>query len=111
MKYLKFFESKTKREIEVDLSGLLVELFDVGIDVEMKWLDNDSIVINLKKDDNLSNKQFKTDDVIDSALKLEDYMELVWNSPFISYTIEGVRLQRISPGYTITDMEIYIQKK
>ena len=33
MKYLKSFESETKRDIELALSGLLVDLYDIGIDI------------------------------------------------------------------------------
>lgn len=111
MKYLKYFESKSKSDIETDVAGILVELFDLGLDPEISWLDNYSFNIKVVMDSSRMDKNFKTDDLIHIINGFEDYINLIWSNPFISYTIDGLGFQRIPTGYNIDNLEINIQKR
>ena len=111
MKYLKYFESKSKSDIETDVAGILVELFDLGLDPEISWLDNHSFNIKVVMDSSRIDKNFKTDDLIHIINGFENYINLIWNNPFISYTIDGLRFQRIPNGYNIDNLEINTQKR
>lgn len=107
MKYLKHFESTSRRDIEINIAGLLVELFDIGVDIDIKWLDSISFEILLKV-----SSRIKTDDIVFIIKGFEDYMENIWDNPHISYVADDVRLQRIPYGYNINDyVRIYVKKK
>lgn len=109
MKYLKSFEArdvlrgKDRSKIEEDINGILIELSDMKINYRISWVGNwtSGIIIRLEKSiEDLYNPArrlndndyvFKTTDVKDYLLTIEDYFREYWGDISVRYDIENYK--------------------
>lgn len=56
-------------KIEEDVKGILVEVMDMGIDIQISWIGNSGFMLDFTKEDS-----FDTELLIEYVLTIEDYI-------------------------------------
>jgi hypothetical protein len=99
MKYLKTFEGRfkglDKQEIEDNIEGILVDLYDDGLEVAIDWLGGglpnpNGLEIHIQDSTNrIRNKKefFISEDYIDHFLTAVDYLKKQWGDVEVKYEV------------------------
>jgi len=132
MKYLKTFEGRfkglNKQEIEDTIQGILIDLFDDGLEITIDWLSNIlpnpkglevHIQYQIERPFFLSKKEFYPEKYIDRFLTVVNYLKNQWGDVKVRYENynenlnlyeDSTNLDNLSDLKKVTEFQITVER-
>lgn len=110
MKWIKKFESYSRKSIESDIAGLIVDLFDEDFDVRISWYDEGSFELDFKKENSFGGyKPFHLSEIEQKCLTIIDYVKDTLPKSSYLYIIGDRSYNEISFDKEVLLLKLYFQ--